>query len=507
MGNLGAGKSKLASLTTASLLTNITDQKLQPFKSGDDPKGITHGVWMCARPLKNPNKKRGSILILDCEGMGGNDVKTNNNLYLFCMIVSSVLAVVLRPARIDREQCDRLYDELCRFQHMQSPCILPSTWLVPLELPILKCNDQVVSSDQWIEKIFTVDESSNNLGTTQQKELQKRYDFIRQTLPNINVANLTYLPHEMKDNTMTLKTMKTTMNSKSSKDYHASLTEMLKKFMDTQGKQLPGSNSIPALMVRPAELALFMSDLIDVINQVKEPNPDELIGRCLLKRFEDEIVKKTEAEFQKEFLNTAMKYAKEKIEKQETNFEPDEISNILQDERHRLIGEYIKKMKTLAADKIYGLNSTLLSSENFEQSVDAAQAKLNSYTDSEELLVKIKHIYKNVQNEEEQTRIISEETDKRLKTIVDRICREEIINQAIDGQELQCELERCRTCHRQAGIVSIIHQCSNGRQGNFYRYDDNRMVCDACRDVTKISVTSIHCTSCNNLRRFKNFIN
>ncbi|CAF1350370.1 unnamed protein product [Adineta steineri] len=269
------------------------------------------------------------------------------------MIVSSVLAVVLRPARIDREQCDRLYAELCRFQRMQSPCILPFTWLVPLELPILKCNDQVVSSDQWIEKMFTVDESSNNLGTTQQKELQKGYDFIRQTLPKIDVANLTYLPHEMKDNAMTLKTMKTTMNSKSSKNYHASLTEMIKKFMDTQGKQLP--------------------------------------------------------------------------------------------------------------DK------------NFKQSVNAAQAKLNSYTDPEELFVKIKYIYKNVQNEEEQTRIISEETDKRLKTIVDRICREEMINQAIDGQELQCELERCRTCHRQAGIVSIIHQCSNGRHGNFYRYDDNRM--------------------------------
>ncbi|CAF4655614.1 unnamed protein product [Rotaria magnacalcarata] len=312
MGNLGAGKSKLASLTVASLQKNDIDNSLLPFKSGDDPRGVTNGVWMWSEPLKDPNRKRGSILVLDCEGMGGNDVTVNNNLYLFCMIVSSVLTLVLRPARIDRDQCNRLHDELQRFVNMRSPCVLPHTYLVPLELPVLKCNDQEVNSDEWINRIFTINDPNNTLNTAQRDELQRKYHFIRTMMPSIDVVNLNYLPNELKSNNMTLRNMKNILREQSSKDYNDSLLNMLEKFLETQQKRLPGSNVIPALLIRPAELALFMTDLIHVINQARDPNPDELIGRCLLKRFSDEIIK-TEAEFQEKFFAKVASYAKSSI--------------------------------------------------------------------------------------------------------------------------------------------------------------------------------------------------
>ncbi|CAF2096865.1 unnamed protein product [Rotaria magnacalcarata] len=132
-------------------------------------------------------------------------------------------------------------------------------------------------------------------------------------------------------------------------------------------KRLPDSNTIPVLSVRPVELALFMSDLINVIIQTRDPNSDELIARYLFKRFDDEI-KKTEAEFQQEFLLTVAQYAKQKVDAHDTAFNPDEVRNILQGKR---------------SSRLTKTGSVLLSSESFIECLQKARKRLNSYTNPE----------------------------------------------------------------------------------------------------------------------------
>jgi hypothetical protein len=127
VGNMGVGKSKLATTTVAALEKKPHDPSLGLFQSGGGTNGVTQGVWMWCEPLQHLDEtgnKHGSIMILDCEGMGDLDENTGANLYLFCMIMSTAFAVVLRPARIDKYQCDRLYHALLRFESMRTQHVL-----------------------------------------------------------------------------------------------------------------------------------------------------------------------------------------------------------------------------------------------------------------------------------------------------------------------------------------------------------------------------------------------
>ena len=101
VGNTGVGKSKLASLTVAALQNENCDKSLNLFRSGQNVSSVTDGIWMWRTPLKSPNQnlKKGSILLLDCEGMDDFDKNRSDNFYLFCMIISTAFAVILRPPR------------------------------------------------------------------------------------------------------------------------------------------------------------------------------------------------------------------------------------------------------------------------------------------------------------------------------------------------------------------------------------------------------------------------
>ncbi|CAF5132534.1 unnamed protein product, partial [Rotaria magnacalcarata] len=81
------------------------------------------------------------------------------------------------------------------------------------------------------------------------------------------------------------------------------------------------------------------------------------------------------------------------------------------------------------------------------------------------------------------------------------------INKAIEKPELKCDVDRCEKCGRQAATISIVHKCSNIQQGNYYRYDEHQMVCDACRRLAKINVTTVNCASCGASRIIRSFIN
>lgn len=155
VGNMGVGKSKLASVTVAALDEEQSSKSLHPFQSGAGTNGLTQGVWMWTKPLQHPDqksKRKGSIMVLDCEGMGDLDEATGANLYLFCMLMSTTFAVVLRPSRIDRYQCSRLYHALQRFDKIKAQYVLPNVCLVALELPEFVYSD-TESDDIPISKI------------------------------------------------------------------------------------------------------------------------------------------------------------------------------------------------------------------------------------------------------------------------------------------------------------------------------------------------------------------
>ncbi|CAF3592278.1 unnamed protein product [Rotaria sp. Silwood1] len=193
VGNMGVGKSKLATVTVAALEKETPGTDLLWFRSGAGTNGVTQGVWMWSEPLRHPDqdeKTKGSILILDCEGTDNLDENTGANLYFFCMVVSTAFAVVLRPARIDRFQCDRLYHALNRFEVMKSLHVLPNIWLLPLDLPKFlhidrdTGDDIEISKDEWLHQIFSVDEERNNLSSGHNQRLKEQYEYItRQITP------------------------------------------------------------------------------------------------------------------------------------------------------------------------------------------------------------------------------------------------------------------------------------------------------------------------------------
>ncbi|CAF3620356.1 unnamed protein product [Rotaria sp. Silwood1] len=187
VGNMGVGKSKLATVTVAALEKETPGTDLLWFRSGAGTNGVTQGVWMWSEPLRHPDqdeKTKGSILILDCEGTDNLDENTGANLYFFCMVVSTAFAVVLRPARIDRFQCDRLYHALNRFEVMKSLHVLPNIWLLPLDLPKFlhidrdTGDDIEISKDEWLHQIFSVDEERNNLSSGHNQRLKEQYEYI-----------------------------------------------------------------------------------------------------------------------------------------------------------------------------------------------------------------------------------------------------------------------------------------------------------------------------------------
>ena len=509
-GSMGVGKSKLASLTVATLQDKKYNMPLYPFRSGHNVQNVTDGIWMWRTPLKslNQSNKKGSILLLDCEGMNQLNENRNANVYLFCMIISTAFAVILRPPRANFQQWEYLYNALLRFKQMKTPCVLPKLWLVPLELPHLTDNNKTISSSEWVKKVFSLNESADMLSIAEYEKLRERYNFIQEMLPNIDVANICSLPGEFLNDKLKCNELFTLLRTTSSEDYYKCLCTTIDRFLGSRGKRLPGTSSVP-LFVRPAELAQLIIDLIDVTNTDSMPNPDQVIGKYLLTRFDDEIVKQKQIGFEQALLSYADRYVKEHIKGKQTEREKEESKNKLNEERDRLMKHYISVMRRLAETKIYGYNSILLESEAFQEKLIKAKENMSHYREPDTFMEAVQNVFDTgIPNEQES---LSTETREKLNKLLDRILREEHINDSIDPEtqrELQVELEQCPKCHRPAGTVNLVHakeDCDSGRNGNYYRYNyvKDQMVCDACRKLTKITATDVKCTRCGALRRMK----
>ncbi|CAF3672978.1 unnamed protein product [Rotaria sp. Silwood1] len=374
VGNMGVGKSKLATITVAALEKEPHASDLHWFQSGGDPNGVTHGIWMWCEPLRHPDQeKNGSILILDCEGMGDLDENTGANLYFFCMIISTTFAVILRPPRVDRFQCDRLYHALHRFEIMKSSYILPNLWLLPADLPQFVTTNAAgveveISKEEWLKKIFSVDEERNNLANLQNEKLNEQYQYITRMLPDIDVINIDFLPGSLTKSNPTLD-VKGLLHSVESKEFLESINAVIGALLESGGKRLPGSKAATMFM-HPIDLARFMGELIDVINHDKFPNPDRLIEQYLTDCFNTKVVEESLAKFKLDWEKYAKEVLIEELKQLGSPHDEEEISRM--DEKMKqfhteLVRKYCDDMIRRARHEIIGVDISPLPEFDDEQ--------------------------------------------------------------------------------------------------------------------------------------------
>lgn len=241
VGNMGVGKSKLATVIVNSFYKQHPKQSLRFFRSGAGVSGVTQGVWMWSEPLKHPDG-HGSILLLDCEGMGDLDENVGANLYLFCMLISTSFALLIRPARIERSQCERLYHALLRFEHMKTPHVLPNLWIVALEMPEFIQNaengdDVVITKEKWMKQIFDVDGNKHKkMAAVDVNTLKQRYDYINRMLTKKDAINISFIPDSLKRDGQDVDIWKL-LNESRAQEYQQSVLHARKQLLST-GKKL-----------------------------------------------------------------------------------------------------------------------------------------------------------------------------------------------------------------------------------------------------------------------------
>ncbi|CAF4716856.1 unnamed protein product, partial [Rotaria magnacalcarata] len=529
VGAVGVGKSKLASLTVETLHETPSDPPLRMFRSGAGATGVTHGVWMWDEPLQHSDKNlKGSILVLDCEGMGDLDQDTGANLYLFCMIMSTVFAVVLRPPRVDSSLCGRLYNALCRFKDMRTPYVLPNLCLVALDTSSFirtdpENGDIQISKDDWIKDIFSY--TSATLSPQENSSIQARYDYIRMVLPDIDAVNIDYFPRSLMRNDDKLD-IYAELRKDSNNEFYQLLEKAVKKLLSNGGKRLPGCQS-SSLYIRPAELAALMNDLIDVLNENKMPNADALINRYLLTRFMDEIVAQRLEDFQEKLLEYANSTLGNTMSKRKTPETSDELrvtNDQLKAEHDRLAIKYVGMIIRLARYQIYGLDKTL--SDDYatvdekekalselprpvQEKITDIKIQMNEYREPELFLAKMRAnlVIADLERQQEEQRKLLKEIKKKIENKRDLVHREDRINDSLRvGKAVKIGLAPCTFCKRQGGVIYYTHwkrHCPSGRSGNYYYYhrEDERMVCDACRVVAKIGDQNVECSRCSRSRR------
>jgi hypothetical protein len=241
VGNMGVGKSKLATVLVNSFYKQHPEQSLRLFRSGAGLSGVTQGIWMWSEPLEHPDGQ-GSILLLDCEGMGDLDENVGANLYLFSMLISTSFALLLRPARLERSQSDRLYHALLRFEHMKTPHVLPNLWVVALETPEFVQNlengdDIVITKEEWMKQIFDVDGNKHKkMAAADLNTLKQRYDYINRMLPKKDAIKISFIPDSLKGDRQDLDVWKL-LNDSRSQEYQQSILDARKQLLSTGKRQ------------------------------------------------------------------------------------------------------------------------------------------------------------------------------------------------------------------------------------------------------------------------------
>ncbi|CAF4156012.1 unnamed protein product [Rotaria sordida] len=442
--------------------------------------------------------------------------------------MSTAFAVVLRPARVERPLCDRLYNTLHRIENIRIPYVLPNLCLVSLDMPAFiytdpTIGDITVSKEQWLKEVFKL--SSDTLSVNETELLQSRYDYITRVPPKIDAVNLDYLPRSLFNNDQKLH-LYTILRHESSQQYFESLQAAIKELLSNGGKRLPGSHYSP-LFIRPAELIGLMSDLIGVLNENKMSHADALINRYLCNRFTSEIVEIQIAQFKEELyayvLNTVCTAMKNR-QTPETGSEINETDAKIKQERDRLVTKYLGTMIRIARYQICGLDSSLSDSyvdadqQNkafldlprlIQHEFDNIRAQMNGYQEPELLVVQMRTnlTIEDLRRQEDEQRKLLIQIKKELENKRDLVHRQKRINISLnDAKPVKYGLAPCGECGRRGGAYNIVHEkaeCIHGQQGNFYYYyhGNELMVCDTCKAVIKIKTTPINCGRCGTERR------
>lgn len=535
VGKIGVGKSKLATMAVESLRKTPSNPPFRPFRSGKDGRRVTQGIWMWSEPLHHSDEnQKGSILILDCEGMGELNEQMGNNLYLFCMLMSTAFAVVLRTVRVDRFLYEDLYSALHRFKDMRTPYILPNLWLIAMDTPTF-CHtdpnqgDIEVSKEQWIKNLFT--HTSNTLSQQDNQSIQSRYDFITQFLPKIDAVCIDDLPKALKDNNQQLDIFNLLRND-SSKDFYLSLQTAIEQLLSNGGKKIPGCQNSP-LFIQPGELTALMSDLIDVLNENKMPNADALINRYLLTHFINEIVNEQLARFENDLLEYAQNILGNTLNQRASPESPGAViitDEQMNAERHRLTKKYLCSMIGLARYQVYGLDAELANEyiDNDQQEkalsqlpkivqeyLKTIQMKMDGYHEPEFVIKQIREnlVIKDLLRQQQEQRQLLEETKKKVENKRDFVHRQKRINNSLKvhwAKPVRIGLAPCIHCQREGGAINCTHwkkRCPSGQTSNYYYYnrEDDRMVCAGCRQVTKIHEEEIECRTCGKPRKVTRF--
>lgn len=526
VGNMGVGKSKLATSTVAALENEPHDQRLGCFQSGIDPNGITKGVWMWREPLQHPGDteyKKGSILILDCEGMGDLDENTGSNLYLFCMVVSTAFSIILRPPRIEKNQCNRIYEALHRFERMGTPHILPNVWLMPLDLPDFAFTDPITGDDvittkeEWINRVFLVDEEHNHLSNFENERLRERYQYIHRMLPTINAVNIDYLPRSLMPN-VKARDVHSLIRNEASSLYFQSINTAISALLESAGKRFPGSIA-EHMFMRPSELAHFMSELINNINQDKVPNLISVIEKGLADRFTDEI----ENESLVRFKHDCMAYAINKIRTELKNSDKPltealmaTINKQMEEEHKNLKRSFLDNCVGRLRCEILGIDEHPVTKFQDDQQREKAlrevptliqhrlkllEAEMDHYQEPKEFIKDTNTNVKvtDLQRQKDAMAQLVTTYEEKLAKIQRDAERERLINESLKKADIwRVGVAPCR-CGASGGAYNMLHlSCNATPHGNLYYFNDNsyQMVCNACRIIINRDPRKARCNKC-----------
>jgi hypothetical protein len=454
--------------------------------------------------------------------MGDLDENTGANLYLFCMLISTAFVVVLRPIRIDRYQCERLYQALRRFEHMKAQYVLPNLWLLPLDLPEFVHSDSqtyddvFISEEQWINNIFTIPED-NPLPNDENEALKKRYEYITRMLPKIKAANIHRLPASLCSNAPNLDVY-SLLHSEASHLYTKSIKIAIEKFLANGGKRLLGTIG-EHMFVRPSEFATLMGDLIGVMNRDPVPNPDELINQYLHNRFTAEIEKEYLAGFKHDLINYVTQEC-EKLSQCQTPLTEKQVATIIEQVKQKQIElrkEYIDKIICHTRHEILGLDSTLMSGfqdENQRQRasnrlpaliqhrLNIIETMMSNYHEPILIIERAQHqlVMQDIRLQAAKTKKLLDDALIIMNLKCEELQREKQIRKSLNrARPWKVGLPPCANCGARGRTYNMLHVgCPSGWNGNLYYYcnEPNQMVCGSCQCVITCNPWNGRCTTC-----------
>jgi hypothetical protein len=297
-----------------------------------------------------------------------------------------------------------------------------------------------------------------------------------------------------------------------------SIDTAIRALLTSGGKRFPGSTA-NKMFVRPAELATFMGELIDVINGNKVPNPDSLFERRLAERFTVEIERESLARFKNDLLQFATEILDNELYKRQKPLTETEIARINEklskkhaDTKDNFMDVIIRR----ARYQIVGSDESLMPEfrdenerqkavkqlpQSIQHRLNIIDVKMNEYQEPKLLIQKAQDnlTIEDIRHQRDEKDKLYQEAQQKLTELYDNAQREHMINEALDREHAwRVGVAPC-SCGARGGAYNILHvNCDSDTKGNLYYFNNqsNEMVCDLCRNVIRCKPTHARCNDC-----------